>query len=171
MNTNKTDRVWPLEGDEGTCGRPGRNYKAARKRKDLAAMPEWIKPLSGRLQEVLRRHLIDTKEKALEAIASETLKSNLNAWRKTYNYGKKAEGELMKALGLPVEAHRDPIKVCFTPETYRSKRKELALTQFELAEILGVPVGFIHHRESGKKKITQEAYLALDSLSRKRPIL
>lgn len=54
------------------------------------------------------------------------------------------------------------MKSIIHPAQYRAIRKELQLTQPQLAELLGVAVSTISRRENGKDPITRETSMALE---------
>jgi transcriptional regulator with XRE-family HTH domain len=65
--------------------------------------------------------------------------------------------------------HNTPIaeteKLPHCPETYRTARKSLGLSQDELAEMLEVSTATIANRESGRSAITREAWLAIQFMA------
>lgn len=56
-----------------------------------------------------------------------------------------------------------------TGDEYRRLRLAAALTQTDLAELLGVTKHCIQDRENGRQRITKESALALRSVTRAAP--
>jgi len=54
-----------------------------------------------------------------------------------------------------------------TPAQYLEHRKQLELTQAELADMLGLPRHAILRREAGTQKITEEAAIAIRAIREK----
>tara|TARA_B100000519_G_C14231416_1_gene432563 strand:+ start:1366 stop:1539 length:174 start_codon:yes stop_codon:yes gene_type:complete len=53
-----------------------------------------------------------------------------------------------------------------TPDQYKQIRRKLSLTQAGLARILGVTRATINRRETGQVAITEEAAIAIKSVSK-----